>query len=210
VTTRSEVSPAVACDGSSRATTFVFSGSRQIRATMQCCARRRGFSGTFCAAASCHAACRGMEGLRYGTITPCVLWRCAIAEHSAVSTPRLRVEAGHCPKMGTSGRGSSVSSRRNQPACSSCADKVPYADCEVNRNSAVCGSSPTWLMRDLPISACPRPGQYNPRRAPPDPIGSSISSSSTSGRRTQRLKALLGAAHAQHLLHPALFRRNDL
>ena len=77
--------------------------------------RPRGFSETFCAAASRHAACRGMRGLYHRTITPCVLWCCTIAKHAAGSTPRLRVESGHWPEDGLCicGRGSSVSSRWN-------------------------------------------------------------------------------------------------
>jgi hypothetical protein len=101
--------------------------------------RPRGFSETFCAAASCHAACRGMRGIHHRTITPCVLWCCTIARHAAGSTPRLRVESGHWPEDGLciSGRGSGVVALEPSPPArvARCLDEAPYADGEASRNS---------------------------------------------------------------------------
>ena len=136
---KSEAGPAEACDGPSRPTT-VFSGSMKVRATMHSCDRRRGFLETFCAAASCHAACRGMGGLRDRTITPCALWRCAYCQalRRVDSAPSRRVRSSSKMGLCASGRGSSVSSRRAQPPARAppCSDEAPDADGEPNRNSA--------------------------------------------------------------------------
>jgi hypothetical protein len=78
--TRSGASLAAACDGPSRATTFVFSGFHEDPTHDAVVRRGRGFLEPFCAAVSCHAGCR--RG-RLSTAEPHALWFVALIYRQA-------------------------------------------------------------------------------------------------------------------------------